>query len=176
MRQALSFEAPRVPDAGTVSFSMREPTPGERRSYFSKKSHHLSDGASIAAPGHDDLPHVELASGKRDPRMRHEHRGRAQVSPTGRAQHFEEIRQAFSAGNGDRFDSTALPAGEEPSRVGVGTRTPVAFGVLDSRALRFKSRSEPFAPALPAKDHDGAPLKILQLGKFGQRLAVGLTR
>src|SRR5438128_1329159 len=172
MRQALSFEARSVPD---VSFSMREPTPDERRSYFSKKSRHLSDGANIAAPGHDDLPHVELARGKRDPRMRNEHRGCAQVSPAGRAQHFEEIRQAFGAGNRDRFDSAALPAGEEPSRVGVGPRAAVAFGVLDSRAPCFKSRSQPFAPALPAKDHDRAPLQILQLGKFGERLAVGLA-
>src|SRR6266849_6653836 len=176
MRQVLSFEAPRVPDAGAVSFSMREPTPDESRSYFSKKSRHLGDGANIAAPGHYDLPHVELPSGKRDPRMRHEHRGRAQVSPAGRAQHFEEIRQAFGAGNRDRFDSAALPAGEEPSRVGVGPRTAVAFGVLDSRAPPFKSRSQPFAPALPAKDHDRAPLQILQFGKFGERLAVGLAR
>src|SRR6266478_5760345 len=166
MRQALSFEARSVPD---VSFSMREPTPDERRSYFSKKSRHLSDGANIAAPGHDDLPHVELARGKRDPRMRNEHRGCAQVSPAGRAQHLEEIRQAFGAGNRDRFDSAALPPREEPSRVDGGTRTPVAFGVLDSGAPRLESCSQPFAPALPAKDHDRAPLQILQLGKFGQR-------
>src|SRR6266581_8456290 len=175
MRQALSFEAPRVPEAGAVSFSMREPTPDERRSYFSKKSRHLSDDAYIAAPRHYDLPHLELPSGKRDPRMRHEHRGRAQVSPAGRAQHLEEIRQAFGAGNRDRFDSAALPAGEERSRVGVGPRTAVAFGVLDSRAPRFESGSQPFAPALPAKDHDRAPLQLLQLGKFGERLAVGLA-
>src|SRR6266853_4593260 len=122
MRQALSFEAPGVPDAGAVSFSMREPTPDERRSYFSKKSRHLSDGANIPAPGHYDLPHAEFASGERDPRMRHEHRGRAQVSPAGRAQYFEEIPQAFGAGNRDRFDSAALPAGEERSRVGGAPR------------------------------------------------------
>src|SRR5467141_2243697 len=173
VRQALSVEARSVPD---VSFSMREPTPDERRSYLSKKSRHLSDGANIAAPGHNDLPHVELARGKRDPRMRNEHRGRAQVSPAGRAQHFKEVPQAFGAGNRDRFDSAALPAGEEPSRVGVGPRTAVAFGVFDSRAPCFKSRSQPFAPALPAKDHDRAPLQILQFGKFGERLAVGLAR
>src|SRR5882762_2909970 len=170
MRQALSFEARSVPD---VSFSMREPTPDERRSYFSKKSRHLCDGANIAASGHNDLPHVELARGKRDPRMRNEHRSRAQVSPARRAQHFEEIRQAFGASNRDRFDSTPLPAGEEPSRIGVGPRAAVAFGVLDSRAPCFKSRSQPFAPALPAKDHDRTPLQILQIGKFGERLAVG---
>src|SRR5438093_11452367 len=123
MRQALSFEARSVPD---VSFSMREPTPDERRSYFSKKSRHLSDGPYIAEPGHYDLPHVELPSSKRDPRMRDEHRGRAQVSPACRAQHLEEIRQAFGAGNRDRFDSAALPAGEKRSRVGVGPRTAVA--------------------------------------------------
>src|SRR5437879_10523305 len=98
MRQALSFEARSVPD---VSFSMREPTPDERRSYFSKKSRHLSDGASIAAPGHYDLPHAELPGGLRDPRMRHEQRRRAQVPPAGRAQHLEEIRQALGAGNRD---------------------------------------------------------------------------
>src|SRR5207247_9958469 len=176
MRQALSFDAPRVPEAGAVSFSMREPTPDERRSYFSKKSRHLSDGAYIAPPGNSDLPHVELPGGKRDPRMRHEHRGRAQVSPAGRAQHLEEIRQAFGAGNRDRFDSAALPAGEERSRVGVGPRTAVAFGVLDSRAPRFESGSQPFAPALHAKDHDRAPLRILQLGQLGQRLALTQPR
>src|SRR6266852_1352021 len=129
MRQVLSFEAPRVPDSGAVSFSMREPTPDERRSYFSKKSGHLRYRAIVAAPGHDDLPHVELARDKRDSRMRREHWRRAQVSPAGRAQNFEEIRQALGAGNRDRFDSTALPAGEEPSWVGVGPRTAVAFGV-----------------------------------------------
>src|SRR6266852_8648786 len=110
MRQALSFEARSVPD---VSFSMREPIPDERRSYFSKKSRHLSDGANIAAPGYNDLPQVELARRKRDPRMRNEHGGRAQVPPAGRAQHFEEIRQAFGTGNRDRLDCAALPAGEE---------------------------------------------------------------
>src|SRR5437870_888992 len=172
MRQALSFEARSVPD---VSFSMREPTLDERRSYFSKKSRHLSDGANIATPGHNDLPHVEPARGKRDPRMRNEHRSRAQVCPARRAQHFEEIRQAFGAGNRDRFDSTPLPAREELSRVGVGPCAAVAFGVLDSRAPCFKSRSQPFAPAPPAKDHDRAPLQILQFGKFGERLAVGLA-
>src|SRR5256885_186902 len=176
MRQALSFEATGAPEADAVSFSMREPTPDERRSYFSKKSRHLSDGASIAPPGHYDLPHAELLSGRRDPRMRHEHRRRAQVPPAGRAQHFEEIRQALGAGNRDRFDCAALPAREEPSRIDFGTRTPVAFGVLDSRAARLESRSQPFAPALPAKDHDRASLHILQLGKLGQRFAVGLTR
>src|SRR5260370_30894748 len=115
MRQALRFEARSVPDAGEVSFPMREPTTDERRSYFSKKSRHLSDGANIAASGHDDLPHIELPRGKCNPRMRHEHRGRAQVSPAGGAQHFEEIRQAFGTGNRDRLDSAALPACECPS-------------------------------------------------------------
>src|SRR2546427_10421325 len=105
MRQALSFEARSIPD---VPFSMREPTPDERRSYFSKKSRHLSDGANIVAPGHDDLPHVELERGKRDPRMRNEHRGCAQVSPAGRAQQFEEIRQAFGDGIQDSYDFAAL--------------------------------------------------------------------
>src|SRR5882672_5059060 len=130
MRQALSFEAPRVPDAGAVSFSMREPTPDERRSYSSKKSRHLLYRAIVAAPGHDDLPHVELARGKLDLRMRHEHRRRTQVSPARRTQHLEEIRQALGAGNRHRFDSAALPAGEEPSCVGRGPHAAVAFGVL----------------------------------------------
>src|SRR5258708_10401910 len=175
MRQALRFEARSVADAGGVSFSMREPTTDERRSYFSKKSGYLRYSAIVAAPGHDDLPQVELPRSKRDPRMRHKHRGRAQVSTAGRAQHVEEIRQAFGAGDSDRFDPAALPAGEQGSCIGVGPRAAVAFGVLDSRAPLFESRSQPLASALPAKDHDRAPLQILQLGKRGERLAFGFA-
>src|SRR5258706_6614835 len=106
----------------------------ERRSYCSKKSSHLRYSAIVAAPGHDDLPHVELARSERDPLVRNEHRGRAQVSTAGGAEHVEEIRQAFRTGNRDRFATTALPAGKERSCDGVGTRAAVAFGVLDSRA------------------------------------------
>src|SRR5258705_13039501 len=54
-------------EARCGSFSIREPIKDERRSYCSKKSGHLRYSAIVAAPGHDDLPHVELAPSERDP-------------------------------------------------------------------------------------------------------------
>src|SRR5258708_8621725 len=122
MRQALRFEARSVADAGGVSFSMREPTTDERRSYFSKKSGYLRYSAIVAAPGHDDLPHVEHPRSKRDPRMRHKHRGRAQVSTAGRAQHVEEIRQAFGAGDSDPFAPAPLPPRDQGSHIRAAPR------------------------------------------------------
>src|SRR6266508_3567839 len=146
-----------------------------KRSYFSKETRHLRNGPIVAAPGDDDSANAEPLGGNRDPRMRYEHGGRAQVTGAGRAQHLEKIREPFRAGDRNRLDSAALPAREECAGVGVRARAAVAFGVLDSRSARFESRPQPFAAALPAKDHDRAAAQILQLGERGERLAVGLA-